>query len=123
MLLLYIVYIIFCSCINYEAPMAMSILQIRVDENLKNEVSDLFERLGMDIPTAVRIFFKRAIIEKGLPFDVNEIPSTTAQDSSRLMQALYALNEEAHKNGTAGMSEEEIEAEIKAVRHSRASGL
>ena len=67
--------------------------------------------------------FKRAIIEKGLPFDVNEIPSTTAQDSSRLMQALYALNEEAHKNGTAGMSEEEIEAEIKAVRHSRASGL
>ena len=122
MLLLYIVYIIFCSCINYEAPMAMSILQIRVDENLKNEVSDLFERLGMDIPTAVRIFFKRAIIEKGLPFDVNEIPSTTAQDSSRLMQALYALNEEAHKNGTAGMSEEEIEAEIKAVRHSRASG-
>ena len=122
-MLLYIVYIIFCSCINYEAPMAMSILQIRVDENLKNEVSDLFERLGMDIPTAVRIFFKRAIIEKGLPFDVNEIPSTTAQDSSRLMQALYALNEEAHKNGTAGMSEEEIEAEIKAVRHSRASGL
>ena len=103
--------------------MAMSILQIRVDENLKNEVSDRFERLGMDIPTAVRIFFKRAIIEKGLPFDVNEIPSTTAQDSSRLMQALYALNEEAHKNGTAGMSEEEIEAEIKAVRHSRASGL
>ena len=122
-LLLHVVYIIFCSCINYEAPMAMSILQLRVDENLKNEVSDLFERLGMDIPTAVRIFFKRAIIEKGLPFDVNEIPSTTAQDSSRLMQALYALNEEAHKNGTAGMSEEEIEAEIKAVRHSRASGL
>lgn len=122
-MLLYIVYIVFCSCINYEAPMAMSILQIRVDENLKNEVSDLFERLGMDIPTAVRIFFKRAIIEKGLPFDVNEIPSTTAQDSSRLMQALYALNEEAQRNGTAGMSEEEIEAEIKAVRHSRASGL
>ena len=29
--------------------MAMSILQIRVDDNLKNEVSDLFERLGMDI--------------------------------------------------------------------------
>ena len=99
--------------------MAMSILQIRVDENLKNEVSDLFERLGMDIPTAVRIFFKRAIIEKGLPFDVNEIPSTTMQDSSRLMQALYALNDEAHKNGTVGMSEEEIEAEIKAARAER----
>ena len=118
-LLLHVVYIIFCSCINCEAHMAMSILQIRVDDNLKNEVSDLFERLGMDIPTAVRIFFKRAIIERGLPFNVNEIPSTTKQDNSRLMQALYALNDEAHKNGTAGMSEEEIEAEIKAARAER----
>ena len=32
------------------------------------------------------------------------------------MQALYVLNDEAHKNGTAGMSEEKIEAEIKAAR-------
>ena len=54
-------------------------------------------------------------------FVLNE--SRIDYDTSKLMQALYALNEEAHKNGTAGMSEEEIEAEIKAVRHSRASGL
>ena len=40
-------------------------------------------------------------------------------DASKLTQALYALNEEAHKNGTAGMSEEEIEAEIKAARAAR----
>ena len=77
--------------------MAMSILQIRVDESLKNEANDLFERLGKDIPTAVRIFFKRAIIEKRLPFYVSEIPSTTAQDNSRLMQALHALNDETRK--------------------------
>ena len=54
-------------------------------------------------------------------FVINE--SRIDYDVSRLMQALYALNDEAHKNGTAGMSEEEIEAEIKAVRYSRASGL
>ena len=54
-------------------------------------------------------------------FVINE--SRIDYDVSELMQALYALNDEAHKNGTAGMSEEEIEAEIKAVRHSRASGL
>ncbi|MBR3070999.1 MAG: type II toxin-antitoxin system RelB/DinJ family antitoxin [Fibrobacter sp.] len=36
--------------------MATSILQIRVDDKLKDEVSSLFESLGMDIPTAVRIF-------------------------------------------------------------------
>ena len=49
-------------------------------------------------------------------FVVNE--PRIGYDSSKLMQALYALNDEAHKNGTAGMSEEEIEAEIKAARAS-----
>lgn len=38
----------------------MAVLQIRLEESLKNDVSALFDRLGMDIPTAVRIFFKRA---------------------------------------------------------------
>ena len=50
-------------------------------------------------------------------FVINE--SRIDYDVSGLMQALYALNDEAHKNGTAGMSEEEIEAEIKAARAGR----
>ena len=50
-------------------------------------------------------------------FVVNE--SRIDYDTSKMMQALYALNEEAHRNGTAGMSEEEIEAEIKAARVER----
>ena len=54
-----------------------------------------------------------------LKYEGREIPSATTQDNSRLMQALYALNDEAHKNGTAGMSEEKIEAEIKAARAGR----
>ena len=37
-------------------------------------------------------------------------------NTSKLMQALYAFNDEAHKNGIVGMGEEEIEAEIKATR-------
>lgn len=97
--------------------MAASILQIRVDDKLKDEVSSLFESLGMDIPTAVRIFFKRAVIERGLPFNVSERP--TMNESSGLMSALRALNEEALKNGSAGMSEDDIEAEIKAARAER----
>ena len=41
------------------------------------------------------------------------------EESSTLMSALQALNEDALKNGSAGMSEEEIEAEIKAARAER----
>lgn len=97
--------------------MAMSVLQIRLEEDLKNEVSALFDRLGMDIPTAVRIFFKRAVAERGLPFEVREASSQVAdKDAKEFLAALQSLNEQAVKNGVAGMSEEEIEAEIKAAR-------
>lgn len=47
-------------------------------------------------------------------YNVSEFPSLS--ESSGLMSALRALNEEALKNGSAGMGEEEIEAEIKAAR-------
>lgn len=100
--------------------MAMSVLQIRLEEDLKNEVSALFDRLGMDIPTAVRIFFKRAVAERGLPFEVKE-PSSQVTDinAKEFLAAMQSLNEQAVKNGIAGMSEEEIEAEIKAARAER----
>ena len=33
-----------------------------------------------------------------------------SKESRELLAAMHALNEEAHQNGVAGMSEEEIEA-------------
>ncbi len=88
--------------------MATSTLQIRVDENLKEQAVSLFDRLGLDLPTAVRIFLRKSVLENGLPFEVKDKPRV----SRRGLEALYALNDEAVKNGTAGMTEEEIEAEI-----------
>lgn len=37
--------------------MASTLVQIRVDEKLKNDVSAVYENLGLDLSTAVRIFF------------------------------------------------------------------
>ena len=46
----------------------------------------------------------------------NDSEHSTVDEAFGLMSALRVLNEEALKNGSAGMSEEEIEAEIKAAR-------
>ncbi len=98
----------------------MSVLQIRLEESLKNEVSSLFDQLGIDIPTAVCMFFKRVLVEKGLPFKVKTTPNiSTESDLTRLLAALCKANDNAHKNGTAGMSEEKIEKEIQAEHSKR----
>lgn len=47
---------------------AQSLIQIRVDRPLKEEVSEIFSSLGLDVSTAVRMFFQRCRLEKGIPF-------------------------------------------------------
>ena len=48
--------------------MATSLLQVRVDESLKSEASTIYENLGIDLSTAVRMFLKRSVLENGIPF-------------------------------------------------------
>ncbi len=50
--------------------MASALVQIRVDDKLKSEVSAIYDRLGLDLSTAVRIFFKRTVVEQGIPFSM-----------------------------------------------------
>ena len=50
--------------------MSTSVLQIRVDADLKAKAAVIYEKLGIDLPTAVRIFLKRSIMENGLPFEM-----------------------------------------------------
>ena len=51
------------------------------------------------------------------------MPSPTKQDGINLLKALHAAQEQAYKNGVANLSEEEIEAEIKAARAERKKRL
>lgn len=93
--------------------MATSIVQVRIDDELKSEATAIYEKLGIDLSTAVRMFLKRSVMEKGIPF-----PMTLQNDYSatKALQALNSLNAYAEKNGTADMSLDEINAEISAYR-------
>ena len=56
--------------------MATSVVQIRMDPALRDAASETFENLGLDLPTAIRIFLKKSVAVHGIPFDVRtEIPN------------------------------------------------
>lgn len=97
--------------------MATSLLQVRVDENLKSEASTIYENLGIDLSTAVRMFLKRSVLENGIPFAM-KLPKTEYK-SDRGLQALLEIGSDAEKNGTSEMSLDEINAEIEVVRERR----
>ncbi len=47
-----------------------AVLQVRIDSQLKKEVESLYERLGISIADAVRMFVVQSLEMQGLPFDV-----------------------------------------------------
>ncbi len=47
-----------------------SLIQVRVDDALKESAEKLFKDLGLDMPTAVRLFLKQSLLHNGIPFAV-----------------------------------------------------
>ena len=43
-------------------------INVSVDEKLKDEVTDVYERLGLTVQDAIRIFLRRSVKAGGLPF-------------------------------------------------------
>lgn len=46
----------------------MSFVQVRIEEELKEEAIKLFNELGLDLSTAIRLFLKKCVEDKKLPF-------------------------------------------------------
>lgn len=45
-------------------------IQIRVEEKLKKDADLIFDDLGLDTPTAIRLFLKKVVVSKSIPFDL-----------------------------------------------------
>lgn len=92
-----------------------TLIQFRADKALKQEVSDIYEQLGMDLPTAFRMFMKRSKMVNGLPFEA--ILPTKEVTRTEGLEAFFEARQQLY--GEPEMSLDEINAEIAAVRKAR----
>lgn len=51
--------------------MVNTLIQFRVDEKLKQDASKVYEDLGLDLSSAIKLFLKKTIKLKKLPFSIN----------------------------------------------------
>ena len=93
------------------------LIQFRADKTLKQEVADIYNQLGMDLPTAFRMFMNKSKQVRGLPFEAVLPPEPKRED---FREAFYALRDEA--SDVAEMTLEEINSEISATRKERMKG-
>lgn len=89
--------------------------QFRCDKALREDCVAIYEALGMDLNTALRMFLERTRMERGLPFPaVLPADRMTAAEARR---AIAAMRKEA--DDMPEMSLDEINAEIQASRTER----
>jgi DNA-damage-inducible protein J len=70
-----------------------SVIQVRVDSQLKEDAETLFTDLGLDIPSAIRLFLKQAIARNGIPFPVKRGDDFfNPHNVNHLKKALKALD-------------------------------
>lgn len=92
----------------------MAIVQFRVDDDLKKEATEVFENLGIDLSTAMRMFLKKSVMCNGIPFLVfNE---RKPRDPSKGLEALKHMQKISEANGNSQMSLDEINEEIALAR-------
>ncbi len=51
---------------------ATATIQVRVTPAFKKDLEKIFDDLGLDTTTAIRIFLKRVSKSRGIPFPVND---------------------------------------------------
>ena len=82
--------------------MATSIVQFRIEDDLKAQATEIYEKLGLDLSTALRIFLKRSVAVRGIPFsmtlDNDTVPETAGDDEVMMLsEKLMAVNDEVYK--------------------------
>lgn len=95
--------------------MEQSLIQFRVDSALKNEVTEIYKAIGLDLPTALRMFLVRSKMMRGLPFEAN-LPSKFITHQQAL-EAFEELREQAAD--VPEMTFDEINEEIALMRAER----
>lgn len=52
----------------------MATVVVRVDDKLKEEAAQLFNDLGLDMSTAVKMFLIQSVRMQGIPFEISVAP-------------------------------------------------
>ncbi len=71
-------------------------LNIKIDKGIKNQAEEIFGELGLDMKTAINMFLKATIRERGIPFELeadapNETSKIAIEEGRTLMSDPNAL--------------------------------
>jgi DNA-damage-inducible protein J len=96
-----------CVCQNswQERRFIVVTIQITVDDTIKTEADSLFNDLGLDISTAVRMFLSASIANDGIPFAIER-----RRPNADLLEAITDTRSRHNLHGPYKTAEEAVAA-------------
>ncbi len=92
----------------------MTLIQCKVEEDVKDQAVELFKEIGIDLSSAIRIFLIKCIRTGGIPFEVtNDIMNI------ELYKLLKEIQRYEESIGNSNITLEEINEEIRLAREER----
>lgn len=72
-----------------------SVINVNVPIEVKEEANVIFNNLGLNMSTAINMFLKKTIYERGIPFDVKEpVPSKELSEALKELEYMEKHPEE-----------------------------
>lgn len=66
----------------------MGAVHIRITDSTKTAVKKIFDKLGLDMSTAIKLYFHQVLIHKGLPFPLLTENGFTPTEEEAILEAL-----------------------------------
>ena len=85
--------------------MSNTSMNIRMDGEVKRQAQELFAQFGLDMTTAVNMFLRQSIRQRGIPFVLQLDPFYSEANQERLLRAAERMER------TGGTVHELIEVE------------
>ena len=92
--------------------MASSLIQFRTEDMSKVKAIQICEKLGIDLPTYMRMCISRLIQENGIPFSMK----VHENNDSPALRAMKRASQIAMENNISEMTLDEINEEISKAR-------
>lgn len=65
----------------------MATLQVRIDDKTKKSAQKVLDKIGMDMSSAVKVYFKQIVITQGLPFQLLTENGLTIEQEQEIIKA------------------------------------
>ena len=99
--------------------MAQTNLTIRIDEELKYEAEALFNKIGLNMSSAINVFFRQAVGSQSIPFELKAYDADYQARVSNRLKNFRALQEEAESNELNNITMDEINDIVKDARQEK----